>query len=231
MPRIEIGAGIVLSVAAGLNAFGDVPVAVVLLVFGILLILYGSYEEWVKPHFRVDQRLNDWLQRRGWSVRIERVPQFNFVLHITAPDSGKEIIVTRDKTARNDVLAFTTGVGLHPQWTAPLIAMSAKEREGLKADIGIYVTAKNLGIHFGQLPDGRLAWPPSAFIQTALAQDRTLSQHSVDLAAKSLELSAMGVRELIRKALLAMPQVPAEPVPEKESPEPEEPTPGEPSPQ
>ncbi len=201
MPRIAIGAGIVLAILATFGAFGSISVAVTLLTFGVMLIVYGGYEEWIMPRFRVDVRLTDWFQRRGWSVTIERRPQFNFLLHLTSSSSGKEVVVTRDKTTRDSLVAFTGGVPYHETWHEILPTFSEQERESVLSEIRIYLTAKNLSINLAQLLDGRIIWPPHVVIQTALPQDHTLSQHSVDMAAKSIELSVIGVRALIRKAV------------------------------
>ncbi|MCH8994410.1 MAG: DUF2299 family protein [Chloroflexi bacterium] len=205
MPRIEIGAGIVLAAIAPFGFLGAIPVAVLLLAFGILLILHGGYEEWIKPRFRVDQRLNDWLQRRGWGVRIERRSQFNFLLHIT-DEAGKQVVITRNKNARNDVLAFTGKVGIDPRWLPAFEAMSETQRRRLIQEITIFLATKNIAFDLSDDPlnsNAPVRWPPTSIVvQTALAQDHTLSQHSVDFAAKSIVHSMIGIRALIRKATL-----------------------------
>jgi hypothetical protein len=199
MPKIAIGAGAVIAVLAGVG----LPVSVVLLVGGVLLILYGGYEEYVKPHFRVEQRLGDWFLRRGWRVKIERQPQFNFIIHLTSSSSEKEVYVTRDRQTHGDLAAFTGKVPYRPEWFEILPGFSEAERESLLTDIRIYLTAKNLALDLSQTPDGRIAWPPVVTVQTALPQDHTLSQHAVDIAAKTIELSLIGIRDVIRKAVTA----------------------------
>ncbi|HZP27068.1 MAG TPA: DUF2299 family protein [Dehalococcoidia bacterium] len=197
---IQIGVG---ALVAGIVGFwNDAAAFALLILVGVVLISHGVYEDFVKPRFRVEHRLHDWLQRRGWSVRIERLPQFNFALHITSADSSKQILVSRNKDARDDVLAFTAKVGLHPDWLEPLRAMKDDERKTLLSDITIYLSAKNLSLDLSQRDAGSRSWPPSVVIQTALPQDHTLSQHSVDMTAKSIELSMIGVRDLIRKAVI-----------------------------
>lgn len=202
-----------LAAIAPFGFLGSIPVAVLLLAFGIFLILHGGYEEWVKPRFRVDQRLNDWLQRRGWSVRIERRPQFNFLLHIT-DETGKYVAVTRDKDARNDVLAFSGRVGIDPRWLPAFEAMSETQRRRLIQEITIFVASKNISFDFStdpRDPKAPVRWPPTNMaVQTALPQDHTLSQHSVDLAAKSIMHSIIGVRALIRRAILDLPDAPGD---------------------
>ncbi len=193
-----------LAALAPFGLLGEIPIAVVLVAVGVALIVHGGYEEFVKPRFRVGQRLNDWLQRRGWDVRIEPRPEFNFLLHLTAPGSGKQIVVTRDKHTRGDVLAFTAKVGLDPRWLGPLDVMSQKQRQLLIQEITILLATKNIGFDLANPLDRKepIRWPPDVKVQTALAQDHTLSQHSVDLAAKSIEQSMIAVRALIRKAIL-----------------------------
>ena len=205
MPRIAIGAGVVLAVIAALGVLGSVPVAALLLAFGVVLILYGGYEEYVKPRFRVEQRLSDWLQRRGWNVQIERRPQFNFILHLTDPN-GKSLAITRDKDTRDDVLAFTGKVGVDPRWLLALETMSETQKRRLIQEIIIFVATKNIAYELSDDPsdpNAPIRWPPTSIIvQTGLAQDHTLSQHSVDLAAKSIVHSIIGIRAIIRRAIL-----------------------------
>lgn len=207
MPRIEIGAGVVLAVLATFGVFGSIPVAAVLLAFGVLLVLYGGYEEWVKPRFRVEHRLTDWLLRRGWSVRIERLPEFNFALHLISSDSEKHILVTRNKGAINDVLAFTARVGIDPRWIPQLLAMSQQNRSRLIQEITILAATKDIGLVLNdpRIEGSPITWPPDVKLQTALPQDHTLSEHLVDMTAKKIEMTMIGVRAIIRKALVIVP--------------------------
>lgn len=222
MPRIEIGAGIVLAVLATFGIFGSVPVAAVLLAGGVILIMLGTYEEFIKPRFRVDHRLKDWFIRRGWHVGVERRPAFNFLIRLTSPSSGKEVFVTREKATYDDLIAFTGKVPYLPEWFAILPSFSEEEREALITDIRIYLTTKNVSPNFRTMGTNEIAWPPEVVIQAALAQDHTLSQHSVDIAAKTIELAIIGVRDLIRKAVAvhvaaaAVPKPSLEPVPDTE---------------
>ena len=198
---IELGVGALIAGIIGL--WNDAAAYGLLIFIGVLLIAYGTYEAFIKPRFRIERRLTDWLLRRGRGVRIERLPQFNFMLHLTSGSSEKEVFVTRDKETRDDLIAFTGKVSYLPTWFDILPTFSEREREALITDIRIYLTAKNLSVNFSQLPNGKIAWPPNVGIQTALPQDYSLSQHSVDLAAKTIELSVIGVRDLIRKAVAA----------------------------
>ena len=193
-----------LAALAPFGIFGAIPVAVVLAALGVVLIVYGSYEEWVKPRFRVDARLTDWFLRRGWSVRMERRSQFDFVLHLTGGDSGKNVVITRTKDTRDDVLAFTGRVGLDPLWIPHLHAMSEIRKRILIQEITVFLATKNIAFALNdpRVDGSSILWPPDVKVQTALAQDHTLSQHSVDLAAKSIEHSIIGVRAILRKASL-----------------------------
>jgi len=101
----------------------------------------------------------------------------------------------------NDFISFTGLVPLHPDWIDTLEDFTPREREVLYSDIRIYLTGKDLSYEFVQSPDGKIIWPLHVVVQTAIPQDHTLSQHSVDITAKSVELSMIGVRDVIRKAV------------------------------
>lgn len=182
MSKIEIGAGFLPAALAAFGLQGSIPIGVVLLVLGIFLVLHGGYEEYVKTHFRLDRRLSDWLQRRGWSVMVEPEPGFDFLLSVRDIDSGKDVVITRTKRARNDVLAFTGKVGLHPDWLSPLMAMEDTRRRRILEEIRIFLAIKNMGFVLVS-GDG---WPPNVVVQTAMPLDNSLSQHLVDMTAKSL---------------------------------------------
>ena len=199
---IQIGAG---ALVAGMVGFWNDSVAFAFLIaLGIILLTHGAYDDFVKPRFRVDRRLADWFTRRGWKVETKRKSGFNFILHITAPDSQKEIIVTRDKDAEDDVLAFTARVGLHPEWITSLNTMPDVQRGTLLQEITLFLATKDVGLVLNdpRNPDSPIDWPPDVKVQTALPQDHTLSQHSVDTAAKKIEASMIGVRAIIRRAVL-----------------------------
>lgn len=201
MPRIEIGAGLVLAALAPLGILGYIPVAAMLLLFGIFLILHGSYEEFIKPHFHVEHRLKDWFLRRDWSVQMGQTPSLTFRLNLTSASSGYQVTVIREKRTHNDFISFTGLVPLHPDWIDTLEDFTPREREVLYSDIRIYLTGKDLSYECVQSPDGKIIWPLHVVVQTAIPQDHTLSQHSVDITAKSVELSMIGVRDVIRKAV------------------------------
>jgi len=193
------------ALVAGIIGFWNDGAAFGLLVaIGAILFSHGVYDDFIKPRFRVEHRLNDWLQRRGWSVRIERLQQFNFALHLTESDTGKQVYVTRDKRTRDDLLAFTARVGLDPRWLPSLVAMSENQRTELIQEIVIFLAAKDVSLVLNdpRQPDSPISWPPDVKVQVALPQDHTLSQHSVDMAAKQVVLSMLGVRAIIRKAVI-----------------------------
>lgn len=228
---IQIGAGAVL---AGIVGFWNGSAAFgFLIALGVFLLLHGIYDDFIKPRFRVERRLTDWLMRRGWSVSMKRQPQFNFLLHISSASSEYEVIVTRNKQTYDDLIGFTGKVPMHPMWLDVLPRFSQAEREILLSEIRVYVTAKNLSYEvFTDLSSGQVFWPPVIAIQTAIAQDHTLSQHSVDITAKSVELTMIGVRDVIRKAVtvhaamnrMAASQPPSpEPTPDTEEPQPQPP--------
>jgi hypothetical protein len=203
MPRIEIGAGIVLAVMTSFDLLGYIPVAAVLLSFGILLIVHGSYEEFIKPHLHVEHRLRDWFLRRDWSVQMGQTPSLTFRLNLKSASSGYQVVVIREKRTRSDFISFTGLVPLHPDWIETLNKFTPREREVLYSDVRIYLTGKDLSFEFVRSPGGEIMWPPQICVQTAIPQDHTLSQHSVDITAKSVELSMIGVRDVIRRAVVS----------------------------
>ena len=201
MPRIEIGAGIVLAVGAALGILNSIWIAVGLSAVGVILIVHGAYDEFVKPRFRVEHRLKDWFLRRDWAVQVEHMPTLTFRLNLNSASSRYGVTVIREKRTHNDFISFTGLVPLHPDWIETLNEFTPKEREVLYSDIRIYLTGKNLSFAFTEFPDGRIIWPPQICVQTATPQDHTLSQHLCDITAKSVELSMIGVRDVIRKAV------------------------------
>ena len=203
MPRIEIGAGLVLAALAPLGILGYIPVVVILLVFGVFLILHGSYEEFIKPHFHVEHRLKDWFLRRAWSVQTGQMPSLLFYLKLRSASSDHEVNVSREKETRTrgDFISFTGLVPLHPDWTGVLNDFTLREHQVLHSDIRIYLTGKDLSFKVTESPNDEIHWPLCVFVTTAIPQDHTLSQHSADMTAKSVELSMIGVRDVIRKAV------------------------------
>ena len=201
MPRIEIGAGIVLAVGAALGILNSIWIAVGLSAVGVILIVHGAYDEFVKPRFRVEHRLKDWFLRRDWAVQVEHMPTLTFRLNLNSASSRYGVTVIREKRTHNDFISFTGLVPLHPDWIESLNEFTPKEREVLCSDVRIYLTGKDLSFELARLPDGGIVWPPQIFVQTAIPQDHTLSQHSVDITAKSVELSMIGVRDVVRKAV------------------------------
>ena len=201
MPRIEIGAGIVLATGAALGFFNSIWTTAGLLAAGVLLIAYGAYDEFIKPRFRVEHRLKDWFLRRDWSVQMGQMPSLTFRLNVRSGSSGYQVVVVRERRTHNDFISFTGLVPLHPDWIETLNGFTPREREVLYSDVRIYLTGKNLSFELVQSRDGEIVWPPQVCVQTAIPQDHTLSQHSVDITAKSVELSMIGVRDVIRKAV------------------------------
>jgi hypothetical protein len=204
MPRIEIGAGIVLAIAAPLGLLNDVWIIVGLGLFALILIVHGAYDEWIKPRFRIEHRLTDWLVRRSWKVSVERKPALNFLIRASSGSSGYEISITRQKDARDDLIGFTGVVPLPDDGSIEqLETFSAIERLILISDIRIVIASAGLGFEFLKSPDQRIFWPPQVIIQAAIPQDHTLSQHGIDITGKSVESVIITARDVIRKAALA----------------------------
>lgn len=202
MSRISIGVGLLVAAAAALGVLNHVWSVFPLGAVAILLVGYGTYEEWIKPHFRVEHRLKDWLIRRAWSVRMQRAEGLTFRLEITSGSSGKRVSVTRDRKSIDDTIAFTSAVEIDGNWITDLTSLTSAERRALRAEIIIYLTARGVGWEF--FPDpaiGAEMWPPVLAVTTRVAQDHTLSQQSVDEAAHRIETAALAVRQIIQKAL------------------------------
>ena len=197
---LGIGAG---ALIAGLVGFWNDDAANSLLItIGLVLITYGTYEAFIKPRFRVGHRLAGWFERRGWTVEEESTPRTDFTLRISSPSSKNEVVVTRDNHAPDDMIKFAGHILPFPdRWLDTLPKFSAVETAHLEAEIKAFLSAKNMS--FSLLKDDEVpAWMPVVAITTAVAQDHTLSQQSVDVTAHSVELSIIGVRAVIEKAVL-----------------------------
>ncbi len=196
------GAGIMLGVAAALGWLNELWALIPLGLLAALLVSHGVYDEWVKPRFRVGRRLTDWFLRRAWSVRVERRPGVDFWLNISSPSSKHEVTVTRDKDTPDDMIMFTGHIlPLPAPWREALAQFPDVGIAYLEADIKAFLSAKDMSFNLmksDQVP----AWMPVVAITTAIAQDHTMSQQSVDVTAHSVELSIIGVRALIEKAVL-----------------------------
>ena len=204
MPRIEIGAGILLALAATFGFFDSAGSYLLLGVLGAYLILHGGYDEWLKPRFRVDQRIADWLIRRAWNVQMERRPSFNWMLRVKSGSSGYEVQITRQKNALDDLIGFTGLVPRPDDGTEEILEQfSELEKRYLIAAIRMTIAHARLGFEFIKDPDTqKIFWPPTVIVQGAVPQDHTLSQHSVDASAKNVESAIIEVRDVIRIAAL-----------------------------
>jgi hypothetical protein len=204
MPRIEIGAGVLLAIAATFGFFDSAWSYLLLSALGSYLIIHGSYDEWIKPRFRVDQRIADWLLRRAWNVQMERRPSFNWMLRVKSGSSGYEIQITRQKNTLDDLIGFTGLVPRPDDGTEEILEeFSEPERRYLIAAMRMTIAHARLGFEFVKHPDTqKMFWPPSVIVQGAIPQDHTLSQHSVDQTAKNVESAIIEVRDVIRIAAL-----------------------------
>jgi hypothetical protein len=202
MPRIEIGIGLLLAAGATFGFFNSDWMIVGLFGVGAALVVHGGYDEYVKPRFRVGKRLEGWFIRRAWAVEMESRPSFKYRLNLKSASSRYQVVVINERKANYDIVSFTGFVPLHPAWHTALDEYADWEREALLSEIRIYLTSKNMSYELGTNPDSDLIlWPPAVFVQTAIPQDHTLSQHLADMTAKSVELSMIGVRDVIRKSV------------------------------
>lgn len=202
MPRIEIGVGVLLTLAAALGLLESGWAYVALAVAGVYLVAHGTYDVAVKPHFRVEYRLSDWLMRRSWSVRMERKETLAFRLVVASGSSGHEVVITRDRKAVDDKIHFS-GSYMPPEAQHDILASFADyEREILRAEIRIFLASRILGFSFIQV-DGQQLWPPVVAITATLAQDQSLCQQSVDETAHGVELSVIGIRAIVTRAVAA----------------------------
>ena len=197
---LGIGAGALIAGVVGF--WNDDAANGLLIAIGVGLISYGMYEAFIKPRFRVGHRLAWWFRRRAWSVEVEHSPRTELSLRIASPSSKYEVVVTRDNDAPDDMIMFTGHIlPLTALWQNTLPKFSAVERAYLEADIKAFLSAKDMSFKLLK-GDEVPAWMPVVAITTAVAQDHTLSQQSVDVTAHSVELSITGVRAVIEKAVL-----------------------------
>ena len=193
MYKVEIGLGFIVTALAGFNLLNSIPANIVLVVIGIALVLHGGYEVIFKPRYFLQKRIVKWLLRRNWKVKTDQHPNFYLIIN-AEDDSHREISITRDKKD-NGILAFTIGNLVHPSWISGLNKLSKRERALLLEDIKILFTNKDMAYETVKWPLDKLA------IQHALPLDQNLSEHLVDLEAKSVINTGIGVRSLIRKAI------------------------------
>jgi hypothetical protein len=198
MPIIAIGVGVVMAALAGFGLLESLPANIVLVIIGIILILYGSYEVFFKPRAFLQKRLEKWLLRRNWNIRIEKNPQFYFIIW-AEDDSHREVMISRDKKDKG-ILAFTALI--HKDKDKDLLSrldrLADSQKGQLLEDIRIFFTSKDMGY-------GGAWWPLNKLsVQHALPLDYKLSEHLVDLKAKEVINAVIGVRSLIRKAVIPL---------------------------
>lgn len=202
MRGLTLGIGVSVLVAGVVGFWTDSAASILLTAIGGVLITFGTYEAFIKPRFRVGHRLAGWFRRRAWSVGEERSTWTDFSLRISSASSKYEVVVTRDNDTQDDMIMFTGHILPLPNlWQETLPQFSAVERAYLEADIKAFLSAKDMSFQLLKA-DKVPAWMPVVAITTAIAQDYTLSQQSVDATAHSVELSIIGVRAVIEKAVL-----------------------------
>ena len=113
MPRIGIGIGAVIAAIAGLGWASSAPANVSLLILGILLVVYGTYDVYYKPNVRLDKTITRWLERHYWTVTAEPDgPSDKFYFAIWARDeANRSVRISREKPD-NRTLAFTAPIDL-----------------------------------------------------------------------------------------------------------------------
>ena len=179
---------------AGFGLLGNLPANIVLIIIGISLILHGSYEVFFKPRAFLQKRLVKWLSRRNWKIRIERNPKFYFIIW-AEDDSHREVMISRDKKDKG-ILAFTALIHKDKSLLSKLDRLTVTQRNQLLEDIRVFFATKDMGYVGAWWPLNKLS------VQHALPLDYQLSEHLVDLKAKEVVNAVIGVRSLIRKALL-----------------------------
>lgn len=196
MVRIQIALGFIVASIGGFGLLGSLPANIILACIGGILLLNGSYEAFFKPHVWLDGRLTKWLLARNWKVRKEKRTGFYFIIW-AEDESHRELAITRERNAKG-VLAFTALVGIATDWECYLDSLTPRQRDQLVEDIRVFLASKDMSF------DGAL-WPLSKLsVQHALPLDSHLSEHSVDLKAKEVVNGVIGIRSLIRKAIIPL---------------------------
>jgi hypothetical protein len=195
MSKIEIGVGFVVAALAGFGLLQNIPTSIVLTIIGIGLIFHGSYEVFFKPHMFLERRLKRWLEVRHWSIRIEKDQHFYFVIW-AEDESHRKIAISRHRNDKG-VLAFTALVNQTGKtWEPKLDVLTGKQRTQLIEDIRVFFASKDMGYDGADWPFDKLT------VQSALPLDSQLSEHLVDLKAKEVVNAIIGVRSLIRRAIV-----------------------------
>ncbi len=196
MYKIEIGAGFVVTALAGFNLLESLTANIILVVLGCSLILHGSYEVFFKPHMFLEKRIGNWLLSRHWIIRKEKNPQFDFIIW-AEDNSHREVAITKSNGAKG-ILVFSASITKGKDWGSELARLTTSQRKQLIEDIIVFFTSKDIAYVGAIWPLDRLA------VQHALRLDSQLSEHLVDLKAKEVINAVIGIRSLIRKAIIPL---------------------------
>lgn len=178
----------------GFGLLQNLPASIILVIIGIILICHGFYDIFLKPYMFLEKRLTKWLLTRNWKVQIEKRPGFYFILN-AEDDSHREVVISRDNCDKG-VLAFSAKIFLHKEWIPKLNSLTDIQKRQLIEDIKVFFATKDMGY-------GGASWPLDKLtVQHALPLDTNLSEHLVDLKAKEITNSIIGVHSIIRKVII-----------------------------
>jgi len=196
MYKIEIGAGFAVTALAGFGLLGSLPANIILMVIGIVLLFHGGYEVFFKPRILLQKRLMKWLLTRNWKIRIEKHPNFYFIIW-AEDDSHREVMISRPKED-SGIIAFTALVYREEKLFSKLEKLGAVPQNQLVEDIRAFLAGKDMGY-------GGASWPLNKLsVQHSLPLDSQLSEHLVDLKAKEVINTVIGVCSLTRKAIIPL---------------------------
>jgi hypothetical protein len=197
MSKVEIGAGFIVAALGGFNLLQNTYVNIILLVIGAILILHGCYEEFLRPGPFLKYTLKKWLLERNFKIiKDEQMDGAYFCIWVE-DEFHRQIMVSRHKQNKG-IVAFTGIIRLEPVMEQILPKFNPSQKLQLVEEIRIYFTSKNMGYW-------DVDWPLDKIkIQTGLPVNSQLNAHSVDLCAKEIVNSNLGVRSIIRKMMGAM---------------------------
>ncbi len=160
---------------------------------GFVLLILVLYLVSKREKLTFGNQVRDWLLNRGWSVRQESKPQFEFIIW-AMDDSKRELAITKEKI-HPDILAFTAPIPIDKSWQEQLAKLPLNVADQLVENLKILFSTHNIGY-------GGLRWPlEKVGVQDALPINNELSQHSVDVKAKQVINAVIAARSTIRQTI------------------------------
>jgi hypothetical protein len=194
MAKIEIGAGFLITALSGFGLFQNVVASIVLLCIGLVLIGHGCFEEFFRPYLLLEGNVKRWLLNRNWMVKAKDISKLYYFAFVAEDEFKRSVTIIRDKHDKH-VLTFTALIPIDKAILVELEKLSVSKQRQLTEDIRIYFTSKNMGYWDAKWPLNEIK------VQTALPIDSQISEHLIDVKAKEIINTQIGVHSIVRKAI------------------------------